>query len=44
MFSFVGNGDIAVATRTKRTYLVAPHMSAFEGRADMTFCVAHVCF
>jgi hypothetical protein len=22
----------------------APHMSAFGGRADMTFCAAHVCF
>ena len=31
------------AIGTKRTYLVAPHMSAFEGRADRTFCTAHVC-
>ena len=29
---------------TKRTSLVAPHMSAFGGKADMTFCAAHVCF
>ena len=28
----------------KRTSLVAPHMSAFVGKADMTFCGAHVCF
>ena len=27
---------------TKRTSLVAPHMSAFGGKADMTFCAAHV--
>jgi hypothetical protein len=32
------------AIGTKRTSLVAPHMSAFGGRADMTFCAAHVCF
>ncbi|MGB8745294.1 MAG: ABC transporter substrate-binding protein [Pseudolabrys sp.] len=29
---------------TKRTSLVAPNMSAFGGRADMTFCGAYVCF
>ena len=29
---------------TKRTCLVALHMSAFGGKADMTFCAAHVCF
>ena len=29
---------------TKRTSLVAPHMSALGGKADMTFCGAHVCF
>jgi len=28
----------------KRTSLVAPHMSAFGGKADMTFCGAHACF
>jgi len=28
----------------KRTSLVAPHMSAFGGKADMPFCVANVCF
>ena len=29
------------AIGTKRTYRVAPHMS---GKADMTFCIANVCF
>ena len=28
---------------TKRTFLCAA-MSAFGGKADMTFCAAHVCF
>jgi len=28
----------------KRTSLAATHMSAFGGKADMTFCTAHVCF
>jgi len=28
----------------KRTSLVAPHMSAFGGKADMTFGGANVCF
>ena len=32
------------AIGTKRTSLVAPHMSAIGGKADMTFCVANVCF
>ena len=32
------------AIGTKRTYRVAPHMSAFGGRADMVLCTAHVCF
>ena len=32
------------AIGTKRASLVALHMSAFGGRADMTFCTAHVCF
>ena len=32
------------AIGTKRTYGVALHMSAFGGKADMTFCTAHVCF
>ena len=29
---------------TKRTWINALHMSAFGGKADMTFCAAHVCF
>ena len=37
-------GKERTAFGTKRTSLVAPHMSAFGGRADMTFCPAHVCF
>jgi hypothetical protein len=28
----------------KQTSASAPHMSAFRGKADMTFCAAHVCF
>ena len=32
------------AIGTKRTSLVAPHMSAFGGKADMTLCAAHVRF
>ena len=28
----------------KRTSLVAPHMSAFGGKADMAYCSANVCF
>ena len=32
------------AIGTKRTSLFAPHMSAIGGKADMTFCTAHVCF
>jgi hypothetical protein len=28
----------------KRTSLVAMHMSAFGGKADITFCTAYVCF
>ena len=28
----------------KVDYQVAPHMSAFGGKADMPFCTAHVCF
>ena len=32
------------AIGTKRTFLVAPHMSAFVGIADMTYCGANVCF
>jgi hypothetical protein len=27
----------------KQTCSFAPHMSAFEGKADMTFCGANVC-
>ena len=34
------NGGMS-AFGTKRTSLVAPHMSAFGGRADMAFCTAH---
>ena len=30
------------AIGTKRTCRVAPHMSAFGGKADMPFCTAHV--
>jgi hypothetical protein len=26
----------------KRTSLIAPHMSAFEGKADMAYCDANV--
>src|SRR5262249_20246045 len=33
-----------LAIRPKRTSLVAPHMSAFGGKADMAFCGANVCF
>ena len=32
------------AIGTKRTWASALHMSAFGGRADMTYCTAHVCF
>ena len=32
------------AIGTKRTYRVALHMSAFEGKADMPFCTAYVRF
>ena len=32
------------AIGTKRTCLFALHMSAFGVRADMPFCIAHVCF
>jgi hypothetical protein len=28
----------------KRTWASALQMSAFEGKADMTFCDAHICF
>ena len=37
------NGGMS-AIGTKRTCLAALHMSAFEGKADMTFCAAHVRF
>ena len=33
-----------VPTGRKRTCLVAPHMSAFGGKADVTFCGAHIRF
>ena len=29
---------------TKRTWASAPHMSAFGCKADMTVCIANVCF
>ena len=29
---------------TKRTFAHALHMSAFGGKADMTVCIANVCF
>ena len=32
------------AIGTKRTWISAPHMSAFGGKADMLFCTANVCF
>ena len=32
------------AIGTKRTSPSALHMSALGGKADMTFCTAHVCF
>ena len=32
------------AIGTKRTFLVAPHMSAIGGKADVPFCTANVCF
>jgi hypothetical protein len=34
--------DTMSAYGPKRTSLVAPHMSAFGGKADMTFCGANV--
>jgi hypothetical protein len=37
-------GAAMPAIGPKRTSLVAPHMSAFGGKADMTFCDADVCF
>ena len=35
------NGGMS-AIGTKRTSLVALHMSAFGGKADMPFCTAYV--
>ena len=32
------------ASGTKRTFLFAPRMSAFGGKADMAFCTANVRF
>jgi hypothetical protein len=32
------------AIGTMRASLFAPHMSAFGGKADMTYCTAHVRF
>ena len=31
------------AIGTKQTWACAPHMSAIGGKADMTYCGAHVC-
>ena len=42
MSAFGRNAAVMSAFGTKRTSLVAPHMSAFGGKADMTFCSAHV--
>ena len=36
------HNDVAIGT--KRTSLVAPHMSAFGCKANMTYCGANVCF
>ena len=36
--------DKVIAYGPKRTSQVAPHMSAFGGKADMTLCAANVCF
>src|SRR5262245_8450040 len=35
---------VASAIGPKRTSLVAPHMSAFGGKADMRYFTAYVCF
>ena len=43
-YELVINLKSAKAIGTKRTSLVAPHMSAIGGKADMTFCTANVCF
>jgi hypothetical protein len=32
------------AIGTKRTFVIALHMSAFGGKADMTYCGANDCF
>jgi Lipocalin-like domain len=46
----LGKGEVTAqqwimsAFGPKRTCLVAPHMSAFGGKADMPFCTANVCF
>ena len=37
------NGAMS-AIGTKRTSLVALHMSAFGGKADIGFCAAHLAF
>jgi hypothetical protein len=39
-----GTGELMSAIGPKRTSLAAPHMSAFGGKADMTFCAANVCY
>jgi hypothetical protein len=36
--------DAMSAIGTKRTYRVAPHMSAFGGKADIPFCAANARF
>ena len=40
MLLFVALHEFAYGT--KRTYRVAPHMSAIGGKADMPFCTAYV--
>jgi hypothetical protein len=42
------NEDLCAAANVrfwpKAAWAVAPHMSAFGGKADITFCGANVCF
>ena len=40
--SEVSEGDEVLGP--KRTSQVAPHMSALGGKADLTFCTAHIRF
>jgi hypothetical protein len=37
------NGTMS-ALGPKRTWALALHVSAFEGKADVTYCTANVCF